>query len=193
MQYSVRSKRSTARTAGMVSELQRCEEEWLTTGSPDCTSAVTNLLLHTISNEANLLDSFVVLHAALCTALYRVIGMEFGEFDPRLGMVPTLNISPAGAHLVQTLIDRYTLVSENKASSANLADETGKQPLNLLVLISELYNFQVVSCRLIYDLIREFIEALPRIGSPAGDFAVEALLKVLKGECDVDATFDGQC
>jgi nucleolar MIF4G domain-containing protein 1 len=62
-------------------------------------------------------------------------------------------------------------------------DDAGKQPLNLLVLISELYNFQVISCRIIYDIVRELIDALATQG-PAGEFAVEALLKIVRSECE---------
>lgn len=52
----------------------------------------------------------------------------------------------------------------------------GKECLNLVVLISELYNFQVVSCVLIYDLIRDLL---------AGDVTelnVELLLKMTRSE-----------
>ena len=58
-------------------------------------------------------------------------------------------------------------------------DDAGKQPLNLLVLISELYNFQVISCRIVYDIVRGLIDALAMQG-PAGEFAVEALLKIVR-------------
>ena len=57
----------------------------------------------------------------------------------------------------------------------------------MLTLIAELYNFQVISCRLIYDLIRGFIEHLvPQAGGATGvEFPVEGLLKVLRGESRV--------
>ena len=89
---------------------------------------------------------------------------------------------------MQTAVNRYLTThaavavfvpqSDDEAVSA---DDPGKQPLNILTLISELYNFQVVSCILIYDLIKGFIEDLGTSG-PKGEFAVEGVLRVLRCE-----------
>ena len=56
-------------------------------------------------------------------------------------------------------------------------DEPGKEASNLIVLISELYNFQVVSCILIYDLVRGLLNR-PRLL----EYNVELLLKVVRSE-----------
>jgi nucleolar MIF4G domain-containing protein 1 len=48
--------------------------------------------------------------------------------------------------------------------------------MNLVALISELYNFQVISCVLVYDLIRDLL---------AGDVTelnIELLLKITRSE-----------
>ena len=52
----------------------------------------------------------------------------------------------------------------------------GKECLNLVVLISELYNFQVISCVLIYDLIRDLLVA------DVTELNVELLLKMTRSE-----------
>lgn len=52
----------------------------------------------------------------------------------------------------------------------------GKEASNLLVLLAELYTFQVVSCVLMYDIIREFLSG------DLGEFEVELFLKLLKSE-----------
>ena len=62
-------------------------------------------------------------------------------------------------------------------SSPRDQDESGKEASNLIVLISELYNFQVVSCILIYDLIRDLLNK-PRLL----EHDVELLLKVVRSE-----------
>ncbi len=67
-------------------------------------------------------------------------------------------------------------------SSSGLSEEAGKQPLNLLVLLAELYNFQVISCRIIYDIIRELIDGMSGKSAEGGEFSVEALLKILRCE-----------
>jgi len=71
------------------------------------------------------------------------------------------------------------LHSNHKGDDAESPEDPGKQPLNILTLISELYNFQVVSCLLIYDLIKGFIDDLGTSG-PKGEFAVEGVLRVLR-------------
>lgn len=44
----------------------------------DVTLALTRLIINGITNHSSLLDSFVVLHAALVCSLHRLIGVEFG-------------------------------------------------------------------------------------------------------------------
>jgi hypothetical protein len=50
----------------------------------------------------------------------------------------------------------------------------GKECSNLMVLISELYNFQVISCLLVFDIIRGLLE------NKLTEFSVELLLKVVR-------------
>lgn len=57
------------------------------------------------------------------------------------------------------------------------AEGKGKECSNLIVLLSELYNFQVISSILVFDIIR---------GLLAGDlteFGVELLLKIVRSAC----------
>jgi len=62
-------------------------------------------------------------------------------------------------------------------SSPQDQDEPGKEASNLIVLVSELYNFQVISCILIYDLVRDLLSQ-PRLL----EYHVELLLKVVRSE-----------
>lgn len=54
---------------------------YLTIPPADITSSLTNLIIDGISSHAILLDSYVVLHAALVSALHRIVGVEFGMDD----------------------------------------------------------------------------------------------------------------
>lgn len=140
----------------------------------DVTTALTDLIIQMISNKSNLLDSFVVLYATLVGALHRVIGMEFG------------------AHFLHTLITKYnglqnqSLLSAEGQQSTNIqatiyeTPGAGKESLNLLTLIAELYNAQVVGSRLIYDLIRGFLDGEGKEGEVMGEREVEGLLKILR-------------
>jgi nucleolar MIF4G domain-containing protein 1 len=95
-------------------------------------------------------------------------------------------VSFSGGHFLQTAITRYTttLAAAQSHSATPLngdIEDPGKQPLNILTLVSELYNFQVVGCLLIYDLVKGFIQDLGTLGFK-GEFAVEGVLRVLRCE-----------
>jgi len=73
---------------------------------------------------------------------------------------------------------RYKNPSSNPAPAATIFEtpDASKESLNLLTLVAELYNVGVVGPKLIYDLIREFIDR----GLTETD--VEGLLKLVKRE-----------
>lgn len=48
--------------------------------------------------------------------------------------------------------------------------------MNLIVLISELYNFQVISCVLVYDIIRNLLER------DLSELGVELLLRIVRSK-----------
>lgn len=91
---------------------------------------------------------------------------------------------PAAAYFVQNTVASYErhfaevhARSEQATSEAKLdgeADTLGKEASNLIVLLSELYNFQVVSCVLVYGIIRGLLEG------ELTEFKVELLLKITR-------------
>jgi len=118
------------------------------------------MILSSISSKANLLDSFVILYATVVASLYRLVGIEFA------------------AHFLQTLVEQFdthhALASSTK--STEMTDETlsaVKQCTNLIVLVSELYNMQVVSCVIVYELIGWFMTELSELN-------VELVVKIVK-------------
>ncbi|RXK39733.1 hypothetical protein M231_02926 [Tremella mesenterica] len=153
--------------ASLGSILAELEELYHAHSRNDVTTVLTDLIIQMISSRSNLLGSFVTLYATLVGALYRVIGTEFG------------------AHFVYTLVSRYNTLAGGLSPPTLLAEtiyetpDASKEGLNLLTLIAELYNAQVVSARLIYDLIRHFLNS----GSEAeviGEQEVEGLLKIMQ-------------
>ncbi|WWD17639.1 hypothetical protein CI109_102080 [Kwoniella shandongensis] len=154
--------------ANLESILAEIESLYRDHSRNDVSTALTTLIIQMISNRANLLDSFVVLYATLVGALHRVIGMEFG------------------AHFVHTLIMRYhNLVTTPESDTTPLqatiyeTPDASKESLNLLTLVAELYNAQVIGSKLIYDLIRGFLEDGDEV-EIMGERQVEGLLKILR-------------
>ncbi|KAJ7650126.1 hypothetical protein FB45DRAFT_887044 [Roridomyces roridus] len=131
----------------------------------DVTSTLTTLIVDGISSHSSLLDSYVVLYAAFVSSLHKIIGIEFA------------------AYFVQNVVSAYEKhysdleKSEEQpvvVDSQTGASTKGKECSNLIVLLSELYNFQVISCVLVYDLIRGLLE------TDLSEFNVELLLKIVR-------------
>ena len=81
-----------------------------------------------------------------------------------------------GAHVVQELVSDFTGYYDNSSTAMPEDGSTStKEPINLITLTVELYNFQVVSCVLMYDLIRSFCKEMNELN-------VELLLKVLRSK-----------
>ena len=76
-----------------------------------------------------------------------------------------------GKDLAASLVDSVIA----KIDAATGSESIIKERLNLVGFLAMLYNFQVIACVLVYDLIKE------RIGKSMDEQDVEALLRILKG------------
>ncbi|KAG8770687.1 suppressor of glycerol defect [Ceratobasidium sp. 428] len=133
----------------------------------DVTQALTKILLDSVSSSANLLDTFVILHAAFVAALHKIVGIEFAAYFVEQ------TVSSYESHW-KSLRGAPTSAEQSTAEENASTLAGTKESSNLLVLLSELYNFQVISCVLIYDLIRALLD------SEFLEHDVELLLKVVK-------------
>lgn len=142
----------------MATVLDGMEEIYRKHRRHDVTSTLTTLIIDGISSHAMLLDSFVVLHAAFISSMHKLIGVEFAAF------------------VVQSTVASYErhLAHADGIHGSDPSEDRGKECSNLVVLLSELYNFQVIACVLMYDLIRELLN------QDFSEIGVELLLKILK-------------
>ena len=131
----------------MATILSEIEGLYRTHPRANVTSSLTTLLLTILSAEQSLLETFVILHAGFVAALYRVMGTDFC------------------AYLVQTLVEEFEKVHH----------KSGKESINLVGFVTELYNFGVIGAGLIYDLVRLFLESLSEVDT-------ELLLKILQSQ-----------
>ena len=135
----------------MATILSEIEGLYRTHPRANVTSTLTALLLAILSAEQSLLETFVILHAGFVAALYRIMGTDFC------------------AYLVQTLVEQFDEAHR----------KSGKESINLVSFLSELYNFGVVGAGLIYDLIRLFLANLSEVDT-------ELLLKIVQSESDMN-------
>ncbi|KAI0749305.1 armadillo-type protein [Daedaleopsis nitida] len=141
------------------------EEVYRNNSRHDITETLTKLIVDGISSHSMLLDQYVVLHAAFVSALHKLVGIEFAAFFVQ--------------HVVTSYDSHFAALSDDvlvqsAADGAATDEPIGKECSNLVVLLSELYNFQVISCVLMYDVIRALLDG------DLTEFKVELLLKVAR-------------
>ncbi|KAG6910848.1 hypothetical protein DXG01_007164 [Tephrocybe rancida] len=120
----------------------------------DVTTSLTTLVIDGIASHSSLLDSYVVLYAAFVSSLHKIVGIEFA------------------AYFIQNVVSLYE--RHFAASQKGTEEDGGKECSNLIVLLSELYNFQVISSVLVFDIIHGLLNA------GLGEFGVELLLKIVR-------------
>lgn len=126
---------------------------------------LTSLLMEIIATSSSLGDNFIITYAALVGAIGRNVGVEFmaGLVSRSVGLFDEAREKSRSASL------------SGKSNEGGFEGKPGnKEAENLVAFLSELYNFGVLSCVLIYDLVRMFIE------SGLGELEVELLVKVIK-------------
>ena len=116
-------------------------------------TTLLDLLMGLLCDPTSLQDTFIILHAGFIAAIYKVMGMDFG------------------AQAIQRIDEEFV----RGYRSENWGDSKGKRLINLINLLSELYNFQVIGSNLIYDLIRLFLEDLTETNA-------ELLLKIMRSK-----------
>ncbi|KAF3763747.1 hypothetical protein M406DRAFT_51477 [Cryphonectria parasitica EP155] len=117
------------------------------------TSILVDLVLVQICEPTSLPDTLLILNAGFSTAVYQVVGPDFG------------------AQLLQQTVERFqhhfAQVPEGDASSVP------KHTSNLITFLSEIYNFQLIRCNLIFDYIKLLLSNL-------SEHNAELLLRIVR-------------
>ncbi|KAJ7158634.1 hypothetical protein C8R46DRAFT_1178090 [Mycena filopes] len=151
----------------IASILDSIEEIYRNNRRNDVTSTLTTLIVDGISAHSSLLDSYVVLYAAFVSSLHKIIGIEFAAFFVQ-------RVVAAYEQHYADLKDVDPAPAAAPEKTQTDASTSGKECSNLIVLLSELYNFQVISCVLVFDLIRGLLD------TDLSEFSVELLLKIVR-------------
>ncbi|KAJ3149208.1 suppressor of glycerol defect [Geranomyces variabilis] len=145
--------------ANMESIIANIEGCYRNNSRHDVTEILTDSIVSFIADHANLLDSFVMTYAAFVASLYAIVGVEFC------------------AHLVQTIVEVFEKSRAEylagRESDPEGVEAKSKRCTNVVTLLAYLYNFEVVACVLLYDIIRTAIEGLSELD-------VELLLRMLR-------------
>lgn len=137
--------------ANLISILNDVETLYRENPRQNVTSIMVSLLLGLLLNPSSLSDTFVILHAGFIAAMYKVTGMDFG------------------AEMIQNLVETFDdLESHDEAT-------VGKKALNMMSLLSQLYNFHVIGSNLVFDYIRIFLQDITESNT-------ELLLKIIRSK-----------
>ena len=135
--------------ANLISILAEFEKLYREYPRQNVTSTLISLLMGLICERSALQDTFMILHAGFIAALYKVMGMDFG------------------AELVQKIVQSLDAQGDERGKFE------GKEHLNLISLISQLYNFHVIGHALVFDYIRIFVQDITEDNT-------ELLLKIIR-------------
>ena len=137
--------------ANLLSILGDVESLYRSNPRQHVSSTLLDLFLGLLSDQAVLTDTFIVLHAGFISAIYKVVGSDFG------------------AQAIQRIDEEFHACYDIVA-----AEETGSKKMsNLMSLVSQLYTFQIISSKLVYDYVRMFIMDL-------SESTAELLLKIVR-------------
>ncbi|KAJ1981267.1 suppressor of glycerol defect [Dimargaris verticillata] len=146
--------------------------------------ALTKVLLQTLTSQTNLLGSFVSLIAAYVATIHRLVGTESAAGFIQEAM-ELLDKVYETAHTQSVQRDAR---EHNDTQSSTLDTANGKESDNddeeqfdtatrecvaLVALLGELYNYHVITHRLLYDLMLVFSQTVVEID-------VELVLKLVK-------------
>ncbi|KHJ31758.1 putative glycerol defect protein 1 suppressor [Erysiphe necator] len=143
--------------SNLISILGEVENLYRIHPRQDVTSTLLDILLESVCIPTSLPDTLIILPAGLITAIYKVIGTDFG------------------AEAVQRIVllwDEYYARAIG-ASSSNFKTELSKETSNLIMLIAMIYIFQVIGSNILFDYIRFILKELSELNT-------ELLLKIIR-------------
>lgn len=133
--------------ANILSIVQSVEELYQKNPRGDVTEVLTDLILAQISKPESLPDQFFVLTGGFAAAVYRIIGSSFGS------------------HLVRRVVADFGAQYEQASKNADAESAISKEASNILTFLSQLYVFETVSCRIIFDYMERLLGDLTEINA----------------------------
>ncbi|GAV51958.1 hypothetical protein ZYGR_0AF04300 [Zygosaccharomyces rouxii] len=125
------------------------------------TDAITKEILAIICQNNKLLDNFIMNYAAVAFSLWKLRGTE------------------VGALFIQTFVETFLKYYDQQLEIIHNTKKKSEEPSvfpkecsNMITLLSYCYNFGFISSKLVYDLIRFFVQ-------DPNEFTTELLLRII--------------
>ncbi|KAF5619269.1 SGD1-like protein [Fusarium sp. NRRL 25303] len=141
--------------ANILSIVKSVEELYQNNARGDVTDVITDAIMAQISKPESLPDQFFVLTGGFAAAIYRLVGSSFGSV------------------LIRRIVEDFGGHYEQASKGQNAESAIQKEASNILTLLSQLYVFEVVTCKIIFDYMERLLSDLNEIN-------VELLLRICR-------------
>jgi nucleolar MIF4G domain-containing protein 1 len=146
--------------ANLISILADIEQLYRDNPRQHVTSTLVDVLLTSVCEPTSLPDTLIILPAGFMAAIYKIVGTDFG------------------AQVIQRIVELFDehysyATAAGQDGPAAATSDSSKETSNLIMLLSEIYNFQVVGSKLIFDYVRQFLGKLSELNA-------ELLLKIIR-------------
>ncbi|KAJ4170886.1 suppressor of glycerol defect [Fusarium falciforme] len=139
----------------ILSIVQSVEDLYQKNARGDVTDIITDVVMAQICNPQSLTDQFLVTTGGFLAAVYRIIGSSFG------------------GHLIRRMVVDFNAHYEQASKDVSPESPIQKEPSNILSLLAQLYFFEVVSCKIMFDYMERLLGDLTEIN-------VELLLRICR-------------
>ncbi|KAI9147882.1 dihydrolipoyl dehydrogenase precursor [Paramyrothecium foliicola] len=141
--------------ANILSIVHSAEDLYQKNARGDVTEILADAVLAQICKPESLPDQFFVLTGGFVAAVYKVMGSSFG------------------AHLVNRIVKDFGSEYDKATKEDRQESAIRKEPSNLIALLTQLYTFEVVSCKIIFDYMERLLSELSELN-------VELLLRICR-------------
>ncbi|KAF4954042.1 hypothetical protein FSARC_12255 [Fusarium sarcochroum] len=141
--------------ANILSIVKSFEELYQNNARGDVTDIITDAIMAQICKPESLPDQFFVLTGGFAAAIYRLVGSSFGSV------------------LIRRIVEDFGGHYEQASREVSAESAIQKEASNILTLLSQLYVFEVVTCKIIFDYMERLLSDLNEIN-------VELLLRICR-------------
>ncbi|KAH8130002.1 hypothetical protein LI328DRAFT_159622 [Trichoderma asperelloides] len=141
--------------ANILQIVKSIEDLYQNNARGDITEILTSTLLAQMYKSSSVPDQFLVLTGGFSAAVYKVIGSSFGS------------------HLTQQVVVSFQGSYKSIKQEGVDLSEIPKEASNILGYLTQLYLFEVVSCKIIFDYMERLLAELNELN-------VELLLRICR-------------
>ncbi|PTB62482.1 hypothetical protein BBK36DRAFT_1172669 [Trichoderma citrinoviride] len=141
--------------ANILGIVKSVEDLYQNNARGDVTEILTSTVLAQMYKSSSVPDQFLVLTGGFSAAVYKVIGSSFGS------------------HLIQQIVVSFGESYKHATQEGSSFAEIPKESSNILGFLTQLYLFEVVSCKIMFDYMERFLADLNELN-------VELLLRICR-------------